>query len=467
MIAQAAKAPLLATFRDPAGTLELRSDGAYRQVNAPHDDELIEFLASPLAARLVAEGRLIETDEISRTPALLLRHRRIAFPSFPWEWSPSMWASAGNLTLDLCARLVKEGWILKDATPLNVLFEGVDPVFVDVLSVCRADLRRPIWYAYGQFVRTFVLPMLAYGAMGWPLQAAMTRRDGYEPEEIWAALPWSTRVRAPALGAVTLPVFLSRKRTQRVGTPESAGGGTTEPEATRYILGKTLKRLKEWMEKSTPKPAASTWTEYTETATHYSGEDHSGKRSFVRDVLDLLRPERVLDVGCNTGVYSKLAAEAGADVVSVDTDLQTVDRLCRSLVGGPLARSILPLCVDISRPSPAVGWENRENASFLERCAGQFDLVMMLAVIHHLLLRSQVPLPLIASLCTQLTTRDLIIEWVPPSDIRFRELLHGRGCDLHAPHRGGVPGCLCDALRCGKGEDPRERPNAFPCASPR
>jgi SAM-dependent methyltransferase len=132
----------------------------------------------------------------------------------------------------------------------------------------------------------------------------------------------------------------------------------------------------------------------------------------------------VLDVGCNTGVYSNLAADAGAEVVSIDTDMQAVDRLCTSLKGSD--KNILPLCVDLARPTPAAGWENRENASFLSRCAGHFDTVMMLAVLHHLLLSNQVPMERIAGLCSSLTTRWLILEWVPPSDPKFRELLRGR-----------------------------------------
>jgi SAM-dependent methyltransferase len=133
---------------------------------------------------------------------------------------------------------------------------------------------------------------------------------------------------------------------------------------------------------------------------------------------------RVLDVGCNTGVYSNLAAEAGAEVVSIDTDLQAVDRLCASLKG--TGKNILPLCVDLAHPTPAAGWENREYASFLSRCAGHFDTVMMLAVLHHLLLRNQIPMDRIAALCGSLTTNRLILEWVPPTDPKFQELLRGR-----------------------------------------
>jgi len=178
------------------------------------------------------------------------------------------------------------------------------------------------------------------------------------------------------------------------------------------------------MRKVTPAHHSSTWSDYAETAFHYSEEDHARKRSFVSKALEAARPAHVLDVGCNTGVYSNLAADAGAEVVSIDTDVQAVDRLCASLKGS--GKNILPLCVDLAHPSPAAGWENREYASFLSRCSGHFDTVMMLAVLHHLLLRNQIPMERIAELCHRLTTRHLILEWVPSADPKFQELLRGR-----------------------------------------
>ena len=416
--------PSLPTFRDPAGSVEIRQDGAYRSIVAPFDAEILEFLALPLAKKLVAKGRLVASEVMSADGAetLVLRHPRISFQSFPWEWAPGLWLAAAQLTLTLCSELVEQGWLLKDATPLNVLFQGTAPIFVDVLSIERMDPHQPIWLAYGQFVRTFLLPMLAYSRLGWPLQTSLTRRDGYEPEEIYAALSWPARVRQPALSAVTLPSLLASNKKMQAGSVASRA--VKEPELARHILLKTLRGLLAQMRRVTPAHHSSTWSDYAETAFHYSEEDHARKRSFVSKALEAARPAHVLDVGCNTGVYSNLAADAGAEVVSIDTDVQAVDRLCASLKGS--GKNILPLCVDLAHPSPAAGWENREYASFLSRCSGHFDTVMMLAVLHHLLLRNQIPMERIAELCHRLTTRHLILEWVPSADPKFQELLRGR-----------------------------------------
>ena len=415
--------PFLPTFRDPAGSVELRPDGAYRSIRAPFDAEILDFLALPFASKLVAEGRLVASEIISRTPdALVLRHPRVAFQSYPWEWSPALWLAAAELTLNLCSDLIQHGWLLKDATPLNVLFQGTQPVFVDVLSIQRSDPHQPIWLAYGQFVRTFLLPMLAHSRLGWPLQVALTRRDGFEPEEIYAALSWPSRLHQPALSAVTLPSLLANNKALQSGS--LAQRSLKDPDLAKQVILKTLKNLLSQMRRITPSHRPSTWSNYAETATHYSDEDHTRKRSFVTTALANAKSTYLLDVGCNTGVYSRLAADAGAEVISIDTDLQAVDRLSTSLRGS--GKNILPLCIDLAHPTPAAGWENRENASFLSRCAGHFDTVMMLAVLHHLLLSSQIPMDRIAKLCSSLTTAHLILEWVPPTDPKFHELVRGR-----------------------------------------
>ncbi len=413
------------TFRDPAGSLQIKPEGVLRTVYSPHDSEILAFLSTPLAARLVEQRQIVASEVVNPgrgSEPLVLRHPRIAFISYPAEWPPSLWLAAAELTLGLCTKLLKEGWILKDATPLNVLFQGTQPIFVDILSIQKADLSRPIWYAYAQFVRTFLLPMLAYSQLGWPLHSVLSRRDGFEPEEIYLALPWTRRFRRPALTSVTLPNLLAKRSS--VVADGMAPKTLSDPSLTKQIIGNTLSGLLTAMRKATPSRQSSRWSGYAENAVHYNAKDHSDKQQFIASVFAQHRPARVLDIGCNTGTYSRLAADTGAAVVSIDTDLQAVDRFCAELQG--TGRNILPLCIDIAHPTPATGWQNHEHSAFLQRAKGQFDSILMLAVLHHLLIGSQIPLDLVASLCQEITTDHLIIEWVPPADPKFVEILRGR-----------------------------------------
>jgi SAM-dependent methyltransferase len=418
---EVATPPSETTFRDPAGSVALTPEGVLRSVVYEHTPETLDFLATPLAHTLTAGGDLIPSKILANgDDGLLLQHPRVPFISYPSEWPPSLWLAAANLTLDLCTRLAEQGWILKDATPLNVLFTGTKPIFVDLLSIRRME-PKPIWFAYGQFVRTFLLPLLAHKQLGWRLQTAQTWRDGIEPEELYAALSWPRRLAYPARSFITLPVVLSKMMKSAGSLPKAQ---PQEPEFIRQTLLKTFAGLASAMQTLEPAERASTWSNYAETAAHYSGDDHSQKIQFVTEALAGAAPTNVLDVGSNTGNYSRLAAAAGAHVVAIDQDTGALERLyAQSRASGD---NILPLCVDLAFPTPATGWGNSESFSFLARCENHFDTVLMLAVIHHLLLSAQIPLDRIAALAARITTRTLILEWVPPTDPKFIEVLRGR-----------------------------------------
>jgi len=144
----------------------------------------------------------------------------------------------------------------------------------------------------------------------------------------------------------------------------------------------------------------------------------------VRHAIEISQRGRVLDIGANTGEFSALAAQLGVEVVALERDVASADGLFRMARQRNL--SIQTICADIARPTPAVGWENAESVALLPRLAGQFDLVLMLAVIHHLLLMEQIPLPAILELCHRLTRHRMIVEWVPVEDPMYQSLMRGR-----------------------------------------
>src|SRR5579863_4053603 len=157
------------SFRDPGGYVFSAGTRLFRAVEPSAFETLHQFLASPVAHDFIASGKLVSThfpNPVELAPEYpadyqLVEHKRIAFPSFPAEWPPEMLASAGFLTLDLAEKCLPQGWRLKDATPYNVLFRGPAPIFVDVLSFERREAQDSLWPAYAQFVRTFLLPLLA------------------------------------------------------------------------------------------------------------------------------------------------------------------------------------------------------------------------------------------------------------------------------------------------------------------
>ena len=408
------------TFRDPAGRLYRDGDRILREVHPLQAASAVAWLESPLARRWMQEGRMVPTVILSSAAGQpsILEHERLFFPTYPWEWSPSQWIAAASLTLDLCDEAVEDGFILKDAAPLNILFSGSRAVFVDVLSFERRDPASPIWLAYAQFVRTFLLPLCAYRYCGWPLSATQQKRDGYEPADLAPYLPILLRWGRPLRSLVTLPLLFQKNQRLLAYRPR------TSEEQSTFALRRLVRSARTLLHSLVPRKCNSRWSRYTETACHYGPVDHDAKQSFVRSTLRRIQAERVLDVGANTGVYSRLAAESGSEVVAWDTDVRAIDLNWQAAQSAGL--SILPVVADFARPTPAIGWQNQENASLLDRARGQFDCVMLLGILHHLLVSDQIPLPAIIEQLWDISKRWAIIEWIPKEDAQFEGLCRGR-----------------------------------------
>jgi SAM-dependent methyltransferase len=423
------------SFRDPAGRLISVNGRVLRLVYAAFSGELQATLASPTVRRLIAERKLVGTElRVSDPPtevqnellanagATVVEHESIWFPSYPYEWAPEMLYAAGELTLEVAEAIAADGLGLKDGTPFNVLFRGPQPVFIDVLSMERRDPHDPVWLPYAQFVRTFLLPLLVNRQLGIPLKRVFSAdREGLEPENVYEMLNWPDRIRPPFLGLVSLPTWFTARanpddpslyRSRRLQSSEQA----------RFVLRGILRKLDKKLRRLQPRQRKSKWSAYTEM-THYSEQQTAAKLQFVQDALQGAS-KKVLDVGSNTGTYSVACARTGAKVVSLDYDPVVVGRLWRHASGEQL--DILPLCVDLAQPTPALGWRNQECRSFLDRACGKFDLVLMLAVIHHLLVTQRVPLLDILALLAGLTTRAAVVEFIPSTDPMFRRLLRGR-----------------------------------------
>lgn len=423
------------TFRDPAGQLCLSHSHALRRIHRDAVDETMAFLNSPLRTALESSGDLIPTEILNTAAAesasredLWLQHPRVDPISYPWEWTTLQWRAAAELTLKITQQAINAGWTLKDATPLNILFVGTRPVLVDVLSFERRDLNSSVWLAYGQFVRTFLLPLVAEKLLHWPLQSCIFSRDGYEPSAIYRALrPWQ-RLYPSLLDVVTLATHLDSSTSSAPKPKARKRQVSSDPELAAHILHKRLSRLTKQIHLAAHPERHSHWSNYPQSATHYTVHATESKQQFVRTVLQRFKPERVLDIGANTGTYSLIAAESGSQVIALDSDSAAIETLWIEMAkgGSHQAESVTTLVANIARPTPAVGWRNREQLSLLERLTGNSDMVFLLAVIHHLILREQMPLPHIADLCASLTSRLVLLEWVPASDPMFQEWLRGR-----------------------------------------
>lgn len=424
------------SFRDPDGHVVLYHERLLRVVHESGATNLEHFLGSSVFKSAVLSGNIVGTKTIDPETidstvlnltdnSILIEHDKIFFPSFPFEWPAQMLSSAAILTLDLLEHLHEEGLTLKDASAYNILFDGPRPVFVDVLSFVKSDASSYIWPAESQFIRHFVLPLLAFSEFHLsPGMVFMTNRDGLEPESIYKMCSMIEKFTPIFLSTVTLPTILGKLHNTDLSKIYKNSKATNLNKA-KFIFDLTIRRLRRKVNKCIASASAiSNWSNYMDTGNSYTDQQLQEKESFVRDVISGHRPSNVLDIGCNTGHFSFIVAESGARVVAIDSDPIVIGEVWTEANRRNL--NILPLVVNISRPSPAVGWLNYENESFIDRSSGRFDLVMMLAVIHHLIVSDRLPLPDVAKLMAQLTSDLLVIEFVSKDDPMFIRIARGR-----------------------------------------
>ncbi|HWA83121.1 MAG TPA: methyltransferase [Fimbriimonadaceae bacterium] len=416
------------SFRDPDGQVHLIGDRVLRTVKPEIAPQFEEFLASETVGKWVSAGKFVESKLLAESPAgfdgqIVYEHPRVAFPSFAHEWPPEMLYRAADLTLTLAEEGLAAGWGLKDATPSNVLFNGTEPVFIDVLSFEKRDPADPIWIPAGQFGRTFLIPLLAWKLLGLaPNELLASHRDGVQPEEAARWFRGTARFDRDVIGQVRLPARLAKSKSQP-SSERLAAAKKLAPEAAQFVLRSTMKGLRHALERLAPGKGSSMWRSYMQTHS-YDAESFKIKEQFVREAVREARPATALDVGCNTGHFSRLAAESGAKVLGIDYDLPALDEAY--LTARKDKKDVLSLAVDLTRPTPAVGWANRENPSFLERAEGAFDLVLYLAVIHHMTVTERVPMGEVLRVARQMTRGYAIIEFVSPADPMFKSISVGR-----------------------------------------
>ncbi|MBK5092963.1 MAG: SAM-dependent methyltransferase [Actinobacteria bacterium] len=409
------------SFRDPSGFLFTEGGVLYRQVNRQYRDNYDALVESGLLEQLTGEGFLVRHDvadipaPVPETAYLVIRPERVPFISYPYEWSFSQLKDAALATLRVQNAALERGLVLKDASAYNIQFAGGRPVLIDTLSFEAYEEGRP-WVAYRQFCQHFLAPLaLAALADIRLMQLLRVYIDGVPLDLAAALLPFRSRLRFGLLTHLHLHARSEKHyEVKSVDAMEIRG-------VTRNALLGLIGSLEKTVTKLRWKAAGTEWAEYYEE-TNYSSDAMERKKSLVSDYLGRVKPGVVWDLGANTGVFSRIAAEGGALTVSMDNDPACVERnYLDSLECG--YGNILPLLVDLANPSPGTGWRNREREPLLSR--GPADVALALALVHHLAISNNVPFTKLAGFFSDLC-RHLVIEFVPKSDSQVRRLLLSR-----------------------------------------
>jgi len=408
------------SYVDPHGFVFHWQDQIFRYVSGQAAPRFQSHLDGGLLQRLRDEFHLVETElaplEIPELgEGLVLVHRKLPL-TYCTEWSPAMLRDAGLVTLDLALALLEEDLCLQDAYPWNVLFDGAQPVFVDVTSIVEVDTAA-IWPAHEQFDAYFLRPsVLSAEGKGRAVRALMLDNiAGVRLAEFHNLVSTRYRMTHPQLWmTLALDRYLQRSvgAKDRVRRLSERAMATVDRATRRRFLQRLRRRLGAVRFSTQPDP----WT-------RYYGEidpefDRQLKLETVRRLLREDRPKSVLDLGCNTGVFALEAARTGARTIAVDSSEACVDGLYLAARAENLP--LTPLVADVLCPTPAYGFLSRQYPDLYSRVRS--DLVLCLGLMHHLVVAGRQSLERIAEIIAMASRDKAIFEYVGPDDANMPHL---------------------------------------------
>jgi hypothetical protein len=412
----------LGSFRDPSGMILVENGVILRCVRKSYKKEFDHLIESGLYEKLAHRKLLIphkevsskytEDDSIYKT----IQPEQIPFISYPYEWSFTQLKDAAKLTLQVQKIALQYGMILKDASAYNVQFYKGKPIFIDTLSFEIYDERLP-WVAYQQFCKHFLVPLVLMQYLGY--KCGLLPKvfiDGVDLDLASSLLPWSTRFRMSLL----LHIHIHAK------SQNYYAGKGDKISKNKRTMGKVamqglIDSLFSCISNAKNKKLNTEWGRYYRI-TNYSDEAMSHKKIIVEDFINRIKPASVCDLGGNNGTFSRIPASKKIPTLSFDIDPVAID--CSYKYAREKKESmILPLVMDLTNPSPSLGWSNRERMSFTERV--NCDMVLALALIHHLAISNNVPLKDLADFFA-MCGKTIVIEFVPKADSQVKKLLDSR-----------------------------------------
>lgn len=410
------------SFRDPSGFVFVEDGVVYRQVNRVYQEHYNLLMDSGLYKELCSAGLLVAHEMAdlrlarSQSAYVVIRPEPIPFISYPYEWCFSQLKDAALTTLAIQRKALNHGMVLKDASAYNIQLLRGKPVLIDTLSFEAYVEGRP-WIAYRQFCQHFLAP-LALMAYNDARLGTLSRLflDGVPLDLASRILPLRSRVKPLLLTHIHVHAGSQARFADRPDAMHRARSGFSKLAMLGLVdsLEGAVKGLS-WRPRGTP------WAEYYND-TNYSPEALEHKRLLVAEFLDEVRPRTVWDLGANTGMFSRVADGDDRHVVSFDIDPAAVE-LNYYQVRQEGNERILPLVLDLTNPSPGIGWHNRERMSILQR--GPADAALALALVHHLAIGNNLPFERIADFLGSVCNW-LVIEFVPKTDSQVQRLLASR-----------------------------------------
>ena len=296
-------------------------------------------------------------------------------------------------------------------------------MFVDVGSFERLREGEP-WIGYRQFCMLYLYPLLLQAVKDFDPRALLRGNiDGITPAQMRGLVSFRDRFRK----GFYLNVFLHAKLEAKHGDRgKEVKAEVKKAGFKKELIVANVRRMRKLIEGLEWNPPPGVWVAYGERNS-YSDDDAKRKDEFVREVATSQRWGLTWDIGCNNGRYSRIAAEGSDHVMSVDYDQGPIELLHRTLHEEG-DEKILTLTMNLADPSPGLGWRGVERKPLWDR--GKPDLLLALALIHHVTIAANVPVQEFVDWLASLET-SLVIEFPTREDVMVKTLLGPKREGLH------------------------------------
>lgn len=408
------------SYRDRHGFVTVTTDEVCRYVNYSYSDIYDHLMQSGLYGLLVEKGYLVQheectVDERNKTGYYrVLIPEKIPFISYPSEWCADQWRTVLQTFLEINNLAIEHGMILKDATPYNFTFYNGRCLFFDTLSFSKYENGQP-WLAYRQFCESMLGPfaLMCFNDPDWA-RLLNTSTEG------WSLSFISKNLSFKSWFNMTLLVHIHwHSKYSNTAVQKSFNNNTGFDKQKLTVLWNMLHRsVSMWKIRK----GSGTWLSYYDEGL-VSSDYINDKKLKIKKWLSALLPECMIDLGANNGLFSLMGCLYAKRVIAVELDHDCINQLFQSAREKQIT-NLVTILADLTQPTPGVGWENKEKESLLKRLKG--DMLLAVAVIHHLCISKNVPLPLVAQLFADISTRYAIVEFVPKTDEKVRLLLQNR-----------------------------------------
>ena len=344
----------------------------------------------------------------------ILLPQQIPLITYPFEWTYSQWQEMALTFIRINEMALQHGMILKDATPYNFVFYQGNCILLDTLSFRFFTNGEP-WIAYHQFCEEILSPLalMRYNNILWArlYRSVLT---GLPLSFVSKQLPFKTWFNSTCL----LHIHWHAKFENTKEKSGTAVGGFSR-QKLEILLDLLKKNISKWKQ---PLVKHSIWDRYYENDIKEK-RYLTDKTTTIIKWLSKINPATTIDMGANTGKFSFIAALYSEQVVAIEMDMFCIEEILKESKQKKI-KNLSTIVADITEPSPGLGWENTEKTALIKRLNA--DMLMGLALIHHLCISKNLPLAFIAKTLASITSKYAIIEFITKEDPKVNQMLQNR-----------------------------------------